>query len=69
MSIFTRSRHLDQGALGLYALGDLATYQATTVERHLASCSHCRADLRGMEELVVALRILNTTVTQRPCTT
>lgn len=58
MSIFTKSRHLDQGALGLYALGDLPIFQATTVEKHLASCALCRSDLRQMEELVVALRTL-----------
>ena len=43
MSVFTRSKHLDQGALGLYALGDLPTCHAATVEKHLANCADCRA--------------------------
>ena len=67
MSIYTRSKHLDQGALGLYALGDLPTCHAATVKRHLANCADCRADLREMEELVVALRTLNKPFPQRQC--
>jgi anti-sigma factor ChrR (cupin superfamily) len=55
------SSHLDQGTLGLYAAGDLASGHATKVESHLAHCAYCRADLRQMEELVVALRILQET--------
>jgi hypothetical protein len=68
MSVFTRSKHVDQGALGLYALGDLSTRHAVTVEKHLASCADCRVNLHQMEELVIALRTLPlTTAPQRQC--
>jgi anti-sigma factor RsiW len=57
------SQHLDEGTLGVYTLGDLPACQAEKVKMHLANCAFCRADLRQMEELVVALRSLTLTQT------
>ena len=64
MTIPAMPNHLDQGTLRLYALGGLPTCQSATVEIHLANCAYCRADLREMEELFVALPTLIKTVSQ-----
>jgi hypothetical protein len=57
-----------QRALGSYALGDLPTCHAATVEKHLARCADCRVSLRQMEQLVIALRMLPlTTAPRRQC--
>ena len=58
MPIFKTHRHLDDGKLGLYALGDLPVCQAKTVENHLSSCANCRSELLQMRKLVTALRLL-----------
>jgi hypothetical protein len=60
------SSHLDQGTLGLYAVGDLPAGHDTTVENHLANRAYCRADLRRMEELVLALHTVDMSVPPRP---
>jgi hypothetical protein len=69
MTMSAISGHLDEGTLGVYALGDLPARQSRTVERHLVNCVFCRADLHQMEELVVALRslTLTQTVSKKQC--
>lgn len=59
MSIFTKTKHLDQGAIGLYALHDLPDRQVTLAEGHLSRCRRCQTELRVMEDLVIALRSMN----------
>ena len=66
MSIFTRSRHLDRGAIGLYVLRDLSASHVSPVERHLANCAHCQSDLKVMRELVAALRAARRIVPHKP---
>ena len=64
MSIFTKSKHLDHGAIGLYAARDLPALQTRLAEGHLARCAHCRSELHAMEELVCVLRAMNESAPQ-----
>lgn len=58
MLIFTKSGHISEAALALCALKDLPKPRVVPVEGHLSWCHRCRCHLRGMQELVAALRVL-----------
>lgn len=44
-----------QELLGAYALGHLPRDMSTALEAHLDGCSACRAELEGLEDVVLAL--------------
>ena len=44
-----------QGLLGAYALGHLPQDPSTALEAHLDGCPACRAELKGLEEVALAL--------------
>ena len=44
-----------QGLLGAYALGHLPEDLSTALEAHLDGCPACRAELKGFEEVALAL--------------
>ncbi|MCC6341133.1 MAG: zf-HC2 domain-containing protein [Bryobacterales bacterium] len=56
MRIFTKQRHVDEGALGLHALNDLPKSRREQVARHLSGCTHCRGRYREAEEFIHVLR-------------
>lgn len=45
--------------LGAYALGQLSADERTGVDRHLAGCAECRAELEGLVPVATALRGLD----------
>jgi anti-sigma factor RsiW len=56
MPLFESSGHLNEGSLGLYALGDLPQIRRRRADEHLSRCPVCRGHLRAFVELAVLLK-------------
>jgi len=52
--------------LGAYVLAQLGEVDQTAVDHHLAGCTECRAEVRGLQPMAVALRGLDPTLSADP---
>jgi hypothetical protein len=57
MQIFTKRKHVNEGALGLHALNDLPESRRELVEEHLSSCSECRSQFDEVREFITVFRL------------
>jgi len=55
MREFSKTGHVSEESLDLYAAGDLR--EPGQVERHLAACDQCQRRYKDAEELIVLLRM------------
>ncbi len=66
MRYLLSSGHISEESLGLYACGDLHSSRVPVVERHLAECHVCRAQLEEIRMLITALKAYGQPVRSRP---
>lgn len=58
--------HLSEDFLNMYLDGELGIEECSHVEAHLVACAACRAELRALQRLFVALEELRTAPTPAP---
>jgi anti-sigma factor RsiW len=56
MATFTRTGHVSEAALGLYALNDLPRSRRAPVQQHVLRCQRCRVEYGEVREFVALLR-------------
>jgi hypothetical protein len=57
MQLFSRTSHITEKAMQLYAVGDLPEYGCREIVEHLASCSYCRKQMADVERFVTVVGI------------
>ena len=55
MRLFSKSGHVCDESLDLYAAGDLR--EPRPVEQHLEACDQCRSRYKDAEELILLLKL------------
>ncbi|HUQ94331.1 MAG TPA: zf-HC2 domain-containing protein [Bryobacteraceae bacterium] len=57
MTIFTKTKHVSEEAMGLHAMNDLPETRRDLVAEHLSGCSHCRSQFHEVQEFITILRL------------
>jgi hypothetical protein len=57
MQLFSRTSHITEKAMQLYAVGDLPEYGCREIVEHLSSCRYCQQQMADVERFLTVVGI------------